>query len=321
MQRNTRWSRIDKHDLPELVEMVRAKVAEAGPLSSRDFKERNRVSGGFNTVKDTSHALDHLWITGEFMVHSRRGFDRVYDLTEKLHPGDHAPEPPVSDTVTDTFLLDKVLRELSLATPSALARRAVIMLRRHLTPTESAGFLARREQEGKAFKVKIEGLKDQFYYPAEAAPQLAELMKGKIPVGWEPLEADTCQEVNLLAPLDNVIWDRNRLKSLFDFDYAWEVYKPQPTRRWGYYTMPVLYGDRLVARLDPKLDRKTGRLTLQGFWLDDQSLAEDAVFGGALAAGLARFARFHRAGEVDPTVVAYPVLREALRTGLTGLSL
>lgn len=313
MERKNRWSRLDKHDLPELVEIVRAQVAETGPMSSRDFKDRDRVSGGFNTVKDTTHALDHLWITGEFMVHSRRGFDRVYDLTEKLHPGEHAPDPLPSDATTDAFILEKVLRELSLATPSALARRGVIMLRRHLTPTECAAFLARLEGEGKAFKVKIEGLKETYYYPAEATPELDDLLKGEIPDGWKPLETDTRQEVNLLAPLDNVLWDRTRLKSLFDYDYVWEVYKPQPIRRWGYYTMPVLYGDKLVARLDPKLDRKTKKLTLGGFWLDDETLAEDIAFGEALAAGLARFARFHRATEVDTAVVAYPVLQGILQ--------
>ena len=312
MRRKTSWSRIDRHELPELIEMVRAKIAGEGPLSSRDFKRRDRVSGGFNTVKDTSHALDYLWISGDLMVHSRRGFDRVYDLTEKLHPGEFEPVKPVSDEETDYFLAGKVLRDLALATPSALARRAVIMLRRKVSPTECAALLARLEKEGKAHRVKIEGLKEAYFYPAVAAGQMADLIEGRTPPEWRPLETDTRQEVNLLAPLDNVLWDRIRLKSLFDYDYAWEVYKPQPVRRWGYYTLPVLYGDRLVARLDPKLDRRTGRLTLQGFWLDDESLAEDAAFAKALAAGLRRFALFHRATEMNASVVNYPVLQAAL---------
>lgn len=312
MRRKTNWSRIDRHDLPELVKMVRERVEREGPLSSRDFKDREKVSGGYNTVKDTSHALDHLWITGELMVHSRRGFDRVYDLTGRLHPGEVEPATPISDTATDDFLIGKILRDLVLATPSALSRRAVIMLRRMVSPTDCKLWLNRMESEGRAFPVKIEGIKETYYYPADVQDALKDLLIGKTPAGWQPLETDTTQEVNFVAPLDNVTWDRKRLKSLFDYDYTWEVYKPQPLRRWGYYTLPILYGDKFVARLDPKLDRKSGTLTLQGFWLDDPDLAENAAFGKALATGLRRFADFLGAKETDTAAITAPVLQTAL---------
>ncbi len=314
MSRGSNWRSRTQREHSQAIEFVRNKITQDGPLASRDFKDRERVKGGFNTVKDTSHALEYLWISGELMVHSRRGFDRVFDLSERLHPGESEPLVAISDEEADLFFRAKALRDVSLATPAAFSRRFVNILRHHLSPTECAVLLTRMAAEGKIGQVKIEGLKEIYYYPAEAGGELAELVAGRIPAAWQPVDTDTLHEVNLLAPLDNVIWDRIRLKSLFDYDYIWEVYKPQPLRRWGYYTMPVLYGDRLVARLDPKLDRKTGRLSLQGFWLDDETLAEDAAFALALSNGLHNFARFHQAKEIDTSVVTYPVLQAALAT-------
>lgn len=104
--------------------------------------------------------------------------------------------------------------------------------------------------------------------------------------------------MNLLAPLDNLL-ARQRTRDIFDFEYVWEVYKPAELRRWGYYTLPILYEDRLVGRLDPKLDRKAGTLAIKGFWLEDPALGEDPEFASALAQGLAGFVRFHGARRAD----------------------
>ena len=114
--------------------------------------------------------------------------------------------------------------------------------------------------------------------PAEDVPVLKEIAEGRVPDGWQPTDSPTDEEVRFLAPLDNVIWDRDRTRALFDFDYVWEVYKPAPQRRWGYYTLPVLWGDRLVARIDLKLHRKQSTLAIQGFWLENDSLAKDDAF-------------------------------------------
>jgi uncharacterized protein YcaQ len=303
MSRDSRWRSRIKTELPHIIELVKTKIALDGPLASRDFKDRERVPGGFNTVKDTTHALDYLWITGELMVHSRRGFDRVYELTERLQPAALDQAGPVSMEEAEYFFAVKALRDLALATPAALARRVTNMLHRRASPTECAAWLVRMLQDGLVWQIKIEGLKDTYYYPAEAAGYLAQLENGKIPESYQTVGPDTLHEVNFLAPLDNVTWDRLRLKSLFAYDYVWEVYKPQSIRRWGYYTLPVLYGDRLVARIDPKLDRRTGKLTIQGFWLDDETLAGDDKFASALDCGLRNFARFHQATELDASVV------------------
>ena len=99
---------------------------------------------------------------------------------------------------------------------------------------------------------------------------------------------------SFLSPLDPVS-ARGRAKPLFGFDYVWEVYKPAELRSFGYYTMPILWGDRLVGRFDPKLDRSTGTLVINGLWLEDRALARDAAFGEALERGMARFVPVPRA--------------------------
>ncbi len=97
--------------------------------------------------------------------------------------------------------------------------------------------------------------------------------------------------VAFLAPLDPLVWDRDLLRQLWDFDYVWEVYVPAKKRRWGYYVLPMLYGDRLVGRIEPRLDRATGTLRILGIWWeDDFDPLADPAFGPAFGEAI----RAHR---------------------------
>ena len=292
MSRLNDWGDRIEGQLPEVIGYVRDRIRQDGPLASRDFKGRIFVPGGFRVIKDVNRALQYLWMTGELLIHSRRGFDRVYELTERLT---QVPPHSVSLAQAELFFVAKALRDLGLGSTSEISRRVTNLLLKRPTPVQVKGWLDRLVADGVAATVMMEGRKETLYYPATDMALIEQLGWGQTPAEWQPLGSTTLDEVNLLAPLDNVIWDRNRTKALFDFDYVWEVYKPASIRRWGYYTLPVLYGDRLVARLDPKLDRKTGQLKLVGFWLDEPGLSDDPAFGRALAAGLRHFARFHQA--------------------------
>jgi len=138
--------------------------------------------------------------------------------------------------------------------------------------------------DGEIIEVQVEGWKAVHYALASDAGLLNDLSAGGVPEAWAPLETTTIEEVIFLAPLDPVS-ARGRAKVLFGFDYVWEVYKPEGQRRFGYYTLPILWGDRLVARFDSKLDRTTNTFVILGLWLEDQALGEDVAFAGALAAG------------------------------------
>jgi hypothetical protein len=120
------------------------------------------------------------------------------------------------------------------------------------------------------------------------------------------------EEVTFLAPFE-IASTRGRAKVLFDFEYVWEVYKPAAQRRWGYYVLPILYGDRLVGRLDPRLDRKTGTLHINGFWLEENAMMDDPAFAAAMAGGLRRFTGFLNAKQVDFSAVEPSALRDWLQ--------
>ena len=119
------------------------------------------------------------------------------------------------------------------------------------------------------------------------------------------------EEATFLSPLDPVS-ARGRAKPLFGFDYVWEVYKPVEKRQFGYYTMPILWGDRLVGRFDPKLDRATGTLVILGLWLEDAATAKDPAFVAALAAGMRRFMTLLDVGRIDVAAVTQTPLRRSL---------
>ena len=123
------------------------------------------------------------------------------------------------------------------------------------------------------------------------------------------METTTTEEVVFLAPLDHVC-ARGRAKVLFGFDYVWEVYKPEHQRKFGYYTLPILWGDRLVARFDSKLDRTTNTFVILGLWLEDEALGFDEAFAEALACGFARFVKFLGASKLDATAIREPLLRQ-----------
>jgi uncharacterized protein YcaQ len=120
--------------------------------------------------------------------------------------------------------------------------------------------------------------------------------------------------VTFLSPLD-IVSARGRAKKLFGFEYKWEVYTPADQRRWGYYVLPILYGDELVARLDLKFDRKTGTLHVLGFWLEENA-PKDEAFAAALAHGLKHFAGMLGAQKVDVSGIKPVKLRSYLKKNL-----
>ena len=157
-------------------------------------------------------------------------------------------------------------------------------------------------ESGMFVQVQVDGGRETYLLLSEDIPILESLEKGKIPKGWKPKETTTLEEVTFLSSLD-IVSARGRAKKLFDFDYVWEVYVPAHKRRWGYYVLPILYGDDLVARLDPKLDRTTMTLEVKGFWHEDDAPVKDPCFADALAKGLIRFAKFLQAEKVDVSAI------------------
>jgi uncharacterized protein YcaQ len=132
-----------------------------------------------------------------------------------------------------------------------------------------------------------------------------------VPKTWRPLATTTKEEVVFLGPWDQVV-ARGRAKVVFGFDYVLEVYKPQHQRKFGYYTLPVLWDDQFVARFDSKLDRATNTFVILGLWLENKALGKNEAFAEALARGFARFGSFLGASKLDAMAIREPLLRRRL---------
>lgn len=169
--------------------------------------------------------------------------------------------------------------------------------------------------DGDLIEIRVENWKAIHYALGSDAEVLHEVSAGRVPEAWKPLEMNTTEEVVFLAPLDPVS-TRGRAKILFGFDYVWEVYKPEHQRKFGYYTLPMLWGDHLVGRFDSKLDRTTNTLVILGLWLEDQALGNHEAFAEALALGFARFVAFLDASKLETAVIGEPLLRQRISASM-----
>ena len=300
----------------DLLDAMRATIRERGPLGNRDFAGGERVTSGRGS-KDTALALYYLWLTGELMTHHRVRFERAYDLLERVAPATlrHA----ASEQEAEAFFARKPVAHWGLISERMWRAAWADAIWRKVSPAEAMGVVGRLVDEGTLARVRIEGSKDAWLLRGEDLPMLATVAAGGVPDEWRPLETNTTEEAVFLAPLD-IVSARGRASWLFDFDYIWEVYKPVEKRRWGYYTLPILWGDRLVGRLDPKLDRATATLMLLGFWLEEHAPAGEAAFAEALARGLVRFAAFLGAERVTLDPLAPGELRQRVRAAIEGAS-
>lgn len=312
LERRIRFALEEKMQYPVYAHVLE-EIRKHGAVSNRDFSARERIPGGYGKIKDTGQALYLLWYAGYLMTHSRRRFERIHGLFEEVAQREFL-SGAVSEEESATYLALKALRDSRLVSLKEWGKRV--------------GNMAPKFFEGKAGRerliaiAKAHGIstlhihedKAARYYLPEDEPLLEDLERGEIPSAWLPIASDTEQEVNFLAPLDNLIWDRSRLQALFDFEYIWEIYKPAHLRRWGYYTLPILYGDKFVGRLSPKMERKTATLLIEGFWLEDDALGKDSAFLSALNKGIHRFSEFHGAKQV----VAEKVLETRVRKALEG---
>ncbi len=291
-------------DHAEAIVDMRAILLERGVIGNRDFEMASRTrTDSYRGRKDSALALYYLWRTGEVMTHHRERFERIYALTEQVAPAHLILES--SEIEADRFLVKK---EVSFDGLSRMKRTGDSFGRGE--PDRAAKTLrGAMLDDGEVIEVKVEGWKAIHLALGSEGKTLLELSAGRVPKAWKPLEATTTEEVVFLAPLDQVS-ARGRAKVLFDFDYVWEVYKPEHLRRHGYYTLPILWGDRLVGRFDSKLERTTNTFIILGFWLEDKALGKDEAFAEALARGFARFVTFLGASKLDAKAIFEPLLRK-----------
>ncbi|HEY8291742.1 MAG TPA: crosslink repair DNA glycosylase YcaQ family protein, partial [Thermomicrobiales bacterium] len=255
---------------------------------ARDFMDdddRTPMEYGWGTTRRSQVALQTLLRRGFLMVHHREGTQRFYELTERMLP-------PAVDV-----------------TPVSEGERELHFARRDVTYAGLAmgiGGIKPAVAAGDAVPVAVEGVRATFYI----APTHRDYLPSVAPI----TEAE--RRAVMLAPLDPFVWDRRRLAALWGFDYTWEVYVPAAKRKYGPYTLPVLWGDRFVARLDPSLDRKNRVLRVRNLWFEDDAPRDPQLFTD-LAAEIARFATFHGDVAVALGIVAPTTRDKRLRAALS----
>ena len=256
-----------------LVDELLGRIRETGPMSSIDVEPRAAIDWYWRPTNQVRALLEALGESGILGLARRDGNRRVYDLIERLFPAEIlAQEVPVRERFRHKLLSRYRAHgllgmsgnaELWLGTTPRVDGRTG---EEDGIPLGVAGrrqLHAELEADGSLVPVVVEGIRGPRYVPSEELPRL-EQAEREVAAGVAP--AGVAPGVAFLAALDPLVWDRDFLRSLFDFDYVWEVYVPAAKRRWGYYVLPILFGDRLVGRIEPRIERKTGVLRIVGLW-------------------------------------------------------
>jgi uncharacterized protein len=259
MAREHKWSRYFtlNERRPGYIEEVYSRIEHDGPVVSGDLSERVGKKGPWWDWDDAKVALEHLFWTGRVTVTRRPDFARIYDLAERVIPAEVLARPAVPEPEARKQLLELAARHHGIGTLADLAdyhRQGMQACR---------PWIDELVEEGSLRLVQVEGWTKPAYLHKDARA---------------PRSIKACA---LLSPFDPVVWNRDRAHRLFGFHYRIEIYTPLPKRIYGYYVLPILWGDSVVGRLDMKSDRQGGRLLVQA------SFAEPGVPVGELADDLA----------------------------------
>src|SRR6058998_956388 len=224
-------------------------------MANADFEGRRPAGGGgWWDWKPVQHALHHLWMTGTFAIHSRRHFQKHYDLLERALPDAHACEP-VSREEFQRWHVERSLHGMGAATELDLAW--YLTFPRHQGTARRAALRSMLER-GEITEIEVEGSSARWLALTRDLPALATAGRRHAP----------SRGTTLLAPFDSLLWYRNRVTRLFGFDYRIEVYTPGPKRVHGYYTLPILHDGRLIGRVDAKAHRVERKLEIRHVHLE-----------------------------------------------------
>jgi uncharacterized protein YcaQ len=260
-------------DQSTVADAILDKIKADGPLTTAAFRDHNHAVDWWWAPTSAARAvMEALFVTGRLGIARRDGNRRYYDLIERLVPKELLVYRESEEEATRHRLLSRYRgvgllgsqpqAEITMGTGKAADRARVT---------------AALVDDGTLIPVAVEGMRQSRYFLADEQPILE---AAESPSRRRP-------QVTFMAPLDPLIWDRRLLRDLFAFDYVWEVYVPAAKRKHGYYVLPILFGDRIVGRIEPRLERKTGALSILGVWFEAGfSPMEEPHFIPALTAAL-----------------------------------
>ena len=252
---------------------ILSRIRSEGPLRSKDFESAQGQSrNGWWDWKPAKIALERLFLAGDLMISERKGFQKIYDLTERVLPAGIDTRLP-TEAERGQFYIRGMLANLGVAKLADIAysRAAVKRLSGFNIQPCIAQSLSEMVETGEVAVVQYQ---QQPYYCLSRALQ----QPGKL----------GHKRVIILSPFDNLVINRRRLRELFDYNYVLECYLPSAKRQFGYFTLPMLFGDTFIGRLDCKADRKSSNLRIHNIWLESTTVVSDRLVK-QLALSLRRF--------------------------------
>ncbi len=260
-----------------LTAKVLDRVAREGPLMVKDFEnDRQEASSGWWDWRPSKVALERLFLDGRLMTTRTRDFQKLYDLPKNLIPDDIDRTTPTPEEFARHTIL-RVLRSLGIAYVKEMTWRARFV-KGHCIREE----IGKLVEEGKVCPVKIEGLKTTaplYMFPAYRSKKI-----------------ELSDDAFILSPFDTLNVFRHRLRDFFDFDYQIECFVPEPNRKYGYFSLPILIGDTFVARMDSKADRKQKTLIVHNLHFEPVKLTKPAIV--KLTDAIRTFARFNNCTDI-----------------------
>src|ERR1035437_9262455 len=248
------------------------RIKVEGELQSKDFEFKRSANANWYEWKPAKRALEQLFMEGKLMVARRQGFQKVYDLTERVLPANIDISMPTEKEVAE-HLIRKAVQ-----THGIVTENEITYLRSGLkTPVNKA--LKHLLIEGELLEIKIKGAEKSSFIKSEH--QLKSLAQYTVK-----------DNIHFLSPFDNALIQRKRVKQIFDFDYMIECYLPESKRKYGYFTLPVLYNDTFVARFDPKADRASKTFYIKTMHFE-KNFKPNETFNTLFAHKLKNFATFN----------------------------
>ena len=279
--------------IPELEEKAVAYIRKHGPVSSDTLPIEGTIfwhssmhwSGHWH--KDSLAArsvLEQLYTDGVLLIHHKTGSRKYYDLADKYLPAELLSAPnPCPDEIS--WLCWRVKRRIG-AIGLLWNRNSTAWLGIGMATEQRNTVFERLEKSGVIMPVQVEGIRFPLYMLSEDLPLMESVLAGQS--SFKP-------RLEFLAPLDPMLWDRKLIEAVWGFQYSWEIYTPVVKRKYGYYVLPVLYGDRLIGRIEPKADRKEKILTVQNIWLEP-GVRRTKKLGGKIDRAVQRLAKFNGCG-------------------------
>ena len=281
--------------IPELEEQAIAYIRKNGPVSSDTLPIEGKIfwhssmhwSGNWHGQSPAARSvLEQLYTDGTLLIHHKSGSRKFYDLADRYFSPAllHAPNPCPDEM---SFRQWRVKRRIG-AVGLLWNRRSDAWLGIDMNTDEREQAFDMLLHAGEILPVQVEGIRSPLYLLREDQPLMEAVLADAV---------DIRARLEFLAPLDPMLWDRKLIEALWDYQYSWEIYTPAEKRKYGYYVLPMLYGDGFAGRIEAAADRKAGTLMVRNVWYED-GIRQTKKLASAIDGAVKRLAKLNDCGQI-----------------------